>query len=226
MTYPNNFIRLSFGGTIYQTRDIWSNTINFGAGSTNIPADLFNQVGTKIDTMAGKIQTWFKTTGMISVGCQLTWVKLALIGADGKYQQEPVVYDFPAPVNGSVTTFVEPQRALAITFESSRLRAPGRYGRIFIPMFAGEVTSEGLIKSDLASTVNSATKVLLDALNDYFSDPDNYLDQDVDAIVLSEKTTSHNTILKVKTGRVVDTIRSRRNKMKEQYSSTLPIDNE
>lgn len=226
MAYPYNFIRLSFGGNIYTNKDIWSNTINFGAGSSNLPVPFFEQVSNEIENIATKVETWFKTTGMISQYCDLAWVKLALIGQDGKYVTNPAVYDFATPVKGANTAAIEPQRSLAVTFETYRLRAPGRYGRIFIPMFAQSVGVDGLVTNANSVAVNTATKGLLDGLNDLFADPNNLIDQDVDAIVLSEKTTSHAPILKVKTGRVVDTIRSRRNKINEQYTPTLPVDNE
>lgn len=226
MAYPQNFIRLSFGGNIYTNKDIWSNTINFGAGSIDMPVSYFEAVSAEIENMKTKIETWFKTAGMISQYCDLAWVKLALIGKDGKYVTNPAVYDFATPVKGSATGAVEPQRSLAVTFETYRLRAPGRYGRIFIPMYATSVGNDGLVAAPTAAVVNAATKTLLDGLNDLFTDTGAIVGQDVDAIVLSEKTTSHAPILKVKTGRVVDTIRSRRNKIKEEYSPTLPIDND
>ena len=226
MAYPQNFIRLSFGGNIYTNKDIWSNTINFAAGSIDMPVSYFEQVSQEIGNMASKVQAWFTTTGMISQYADLAWVKLALIGQDGKYVTNPAVYDFATPVKGANTSAVEPQRSLAVTFETYRLRAPGRYGRIFIPMFAQSVGNDGLVSSPNAVAVNTATKNLLDQLNDLFTDTGSIVGQDVDAIVLSEKTTAHAPILKVKTGRVVDTIRSRRNKIAEQYTPTLPIDND
>lgn len=214
MAFPYRTMRLTFGGSIYADKDIWSNSINFGATNVDVVPSEWVYYKNVLPTIAPAIEAFFKTTGMISSKCTLEWIKLAYIGEDGKYLEDAVVYDYETAVTGQASGSVEAQRSLALTFGSGKNRGAGRFGRIYIPMYAQTVGTDGYISVPNANAIVAAGATLLRALTTAFKDI-NPGTEEITPIVLSDKTEINNPINRVRIGRLVDTMRSRRNKIKE-----------
>lgn len=215
MAYPHNFIKVTFGGTIYDGADIWSNGLNFGKVDGDTGATAENLEGSA-EALSGDISTWFTNEATrISHMAKLEWVKVAAIGVDGKYEFDADIFDL-TPVSGGATT-VEPapQLTVAMTMETSRRRVPGRFARIFPPLNVPQIQATGRIQTGYTGPMRDQMVTLLNELNDNLSV---LIATPLRAIVASEKTDQHYQIESVRVGDVVDTQRSRRNAFKESYT--------
>lgn len=223
MAYPNNFIKITFGGSIFAKKDIWTCGINFGS-----PTGDLDLAGVKAKVQLGgipnNVATWFQSDlSSISVDAVLEWVKVAYIGTNGLYELDADTFDIEELVTGSmaVSTYRPiPQHTTAISFETDVRRGAGRFGRIYPPL-NGQVDTEGMVHPQLAINMGNATALLLGQLGVNLSAVGMAY---IPPIVASQKTTKHNEITKVRVGRVVDTQRSRRNAYPELYSPSVGIE--
>lgn len=151
----------------------------------------------------------------ISGKATLEWVKLAGVGKDGLYFRDPVIHDYPTPIIGSNVTNPAPQLSLALTFRSSKMRAPGRDARIFLPLPGSSVGSDGKLAMASVTSISVKTAQLIQDIEEGLE----LLEDDrPQLIVASQKTESNNVVQTVRVGRMVDTQRRRRNKFTEEYS--------
>lgn len=217
MAYPFDFIKVTFGGKIYGNAEIWSNGINFGKNLANTGMTEAQLKGAA-QAISGDIITWFKSGGAnISSSSTLEWVKVALIGTDGKYVYDSDLFDIEAAAFGQSTSKPAPQLTTVITMETSRRRVPGRFARIYPPMNVPAQLTNGRITAVQTNGMRDVFVTLLNEMNDQLSI---LVGTPVRAIVASEKTTEHFQVLTVKVGDVVDTQRSRRNAFLEAYTES------
>lgn len=215
MAYPFDFIKVTFGGKIYGNAEIWSNGVNFGKNLAHTGMTEAQLKGAA-EAISSDVETWFKSGGAaISNSSTLEWVKVALIGTDGKYVFDSDLFDFDTPVSGQSSVKPAPQLTTVLTMETSRRRVPGRFARIYPPMNVPNALTNGRVSVAIANGMRDAFANLLNEMNDQLSI---LVTTPVRAIVASEKTTEHFQVKSVKVGDVVDTQRSRRNAFIEAYT--------
>jgi len=154
--------------------------------------------------------------------CVLELVKFADVGTDGRYLSPPL--EFPIEDGGGDTsaTYRYPfQVAAVMSFAQVGVIHPAR-GRWYVPAPMFAMQTDGRISLENAQQWNDATAILIGAIGQRFFDDDDYTHWW--PVVASRKTAVGNAqIVEVKTGRVLDTQRRRRNALAEGYvSSILP----
>lgn len=222
MAYAHNFLKVTFGGSIYD-EDIWVNGINFGMADGDVGFESGN-FSDALDAVAGHVETWFKNpASTISPSASLKWVKLAYINVDGKYFRDADIHDFETPVRGAASTNTgnpAPQLTLVQTFTTDVRRGPGRFGRIYPPLNTYPVQTDGRVNETYINGQASATAQLLANIGGEL----NNVQEGIHAIVASAVGTGvHARIKGVTVGDVVDTQRTRRNAFKEKYSVTAIV---
>lgn len=208
MPYVQNHLRLVAQGTL-GTAEIFSFGLHLiatpvAAAPTEVPDEVVDAFATFFDS------------GLMGSNAKLTTLKLNEIGTDGRYVGEStVLYDYPAPGVGSNSAYKYPlQVSLAVGLTTSRSRGRASKGRFYLPSPVQPLENEnGYISATSAQGVMTATKTLLLALNDA-------LDPWQVGLVSNLGGGNQATVTGVRVGRVLDTIRSRRNKLEENYVAT------
>src|ERR1044071_2603886 len=112
MTYPYNFVRLTFGGTLTDTDEIFTFQMHAGVPGRSVTAQEFASFDGTIVNLYSHIRTlWTGTAARVPAAWNLVWAKAALIGPDGTYIQEPIEY-LGGPDAGQNTGLYAPQLAL------------------------------------------------------------------------------------------------------------------
>jgi hypothetical protein len=206
-------------GKLYN--DIWNTTLSLVP-----PADAITSMGpvsqVTCDDVATIVSNWWNGTSgynspMISVAATLTGIKLNRINTAGHYQDDPTIqhiYTTASP--GSVGNYVPPQLTMAHTLVTDITRGRGSRGRMFMPPGGdlGNVTGAGGgITNAQALAYATSTASLITHLNTY--------GLAVFRVGVASKVGSgaFHPVTAVKVGSIIDTMRSRRNKDVEVYSS-------
>lgn len=151
--------------------------------------------------------------GMQSNTFRWTHVKIGPMGADGSALEAASTYTFTTPVVGTATTLLPPQCAAAISMRANIIGRRGR-GRIYLPALGIPLTSDGLIASSTATIMRTSLKSLIDNLQQI---PGFAIYNGVVVIMSSGSPTAVRPV-EVRTGEVVDTIKSRRAQKTETYT--------
>lgn len=217
--YKHSFLKISFGGDIFGDQDEWTCSINVGKndedfnfGSDWNPEDLAYE-------HAMDIKSWFTDIKSgISVNANLRWVKLAIIGIDGKYTGAPVIHDLAEPAYGAYyQQAVVPQSSVALSMTTDVRRGPGKDGRIYPPL-TGSVISNGR-EGNVIDKLDSFEKLISTINREYLS----LLGPNYRVIVAAREGKTgpaiNAEVTGVRVGDVIDTQRKRRNKMQENYTS-------
>lgn len=220
MAYPHEFYKVTFGGEVFGGEDIWSCGLNFGFPGKGVGFGNRDWPDV-IENISETLSTWYRDPNTrISSSATLKWVKVAFIGEDGLYFREPVVYDYSAPIAGGRVGAVPAQLALAVSFLSSKMRAPGKDARIYLPMPNLSPEADGGISSSEAGNIGANFAAVIRAIELHLQQTSEDAPQ---MIVASQKTESHNVVQTVRVGRLIDTQRRRRNKMSEEYAPSTII---
>lgn len=171
------------------------------------------------DDVAQDLRAFFKApaTG-ISGRAQLREVKVAFIGADGKYLRDP----YTAPVadgqgGGTDSGSTLPQAALAVSLVTAR-RGPSGKGRFYVPMPVAPVSFDLLADANLTQGLATSTVGLLQALNNQPG-----WDLGTTGVCVASTKGFNTPVTGVRVGRVVDTIRTRRRSLHEAYGATVNL---
>ena len=215
MAYPGQFHRLVMIGTL--NTDIFNMSLNMvpsALGELFMPAvDDASLAG-----VAADVSTWFtKNLGAGGVGfshaCKLTSIKLNRIGTDGHYV-DPIAKEhlYPAPISGPLAGDFAPQLSLVATLGTRLERGRGSKGRIYPPPSAAIfIGTDGRVSTANALDHANGIKALITSINTRYT-----LIGRV-GVASSAGTGLFEHVTRVSTGRVVDTMRSRRNKVVEDY---------
>ena len=226
-TYREGFIKLTFGGQLAAGQDEWNCGINLTAqNDALIPiggVDLERAFDLYVEEMQDDIVDIFTayikdTTMSIPTGATLDYVKLALIGTDGKYIKEAAVFEVVG-VAGSDNKGYVPQVSLVMTLQSEKFRDPGKYNRFYLPVTV-PILGNSYRPTDMKAKA-TRTAQLMSVLTREMS-PFNQAVRVVPAAVSSSDKIDepYREIKYVKVGNVYDTQRRRRNKIGEVYSVT------
>lgn len=223
MTFPEPFHRLVIIGKLYD--DIFNTTMSIiPLGLDPLPpvddALLFD-VASAVANWWPKVASSAEGGGMsISASAQLTSIKLNRIGTDGLYEDtEAKEYVLSPAIPGGGAAGLIPQLSIVTTFRGGDERGRAGKGRMFWPPVNGynnALDATGHISESTATNIGLGAVTLIRAINAA------YLDAELAALVgiaSSVGTGRFQPVARVTVGRVVDTMRSRRNKDKE-----LPVE--
>jgi hypothetical protein len=154
--------------------------------------------------------------GMASMAV-LTEVKLARIGPLGTYLADPFIVPVNQPGGGGGQVTHPFQIALAVSLGTARRGATGR-GRFYLPLPSATITTAGVISTAARDGVATAVKAFLDDLNNASG-----LDFTNSKVTVASSKGYNSDVTEVRVGQVLDTIRSRRNNLVENYSAVLLI---
>lgn len=213
MTYAVPHLRLVVSGTLYATdRFSWGLSLmrDFNS-SAEAPATVPQGV---IDAV---VAMHTNTGASIASNARLDLIKLNEIGTNGRYlnQGETVLHEFETPVAGPGGHFQAPQIALAVTLGTAKRRGRAHSGRFYLPV-PGAGGSTGMIDAGRQATIAAGA---LDMINDLEAALPGW----AVAVMSDVGTGTQERVTHVKVGRVLDTIRSRRNAFTEEYVESAPV---
>jgi hypothetical protein len=195
--------------------EIWVNSIRFQGDW--LPDSQWNDL---LDEMKAKVAT-YHAKAVHSHMCRLKWVKLNQINAEGKYAQSWKTFerDYTPPVVGTGTAGLLPlQNTVAVTFHTARQRGIGSRGRMFMPgVRVPEIATTGILAPADATARRQAVAEFIGTLR-----VNNQGWTGVPAVVSKGAANGAGDglaapITAVSVGRIVDTQRRRRNKLRENY---------
>lgn len=213
MAYPSAHHLLSFGGTL-PGDESWTMGLRLaGIGSPDQAAELALAT-TVSEAMATKWATMTSINGVV----RLAWLKLNKIGVDGKYANgwtTRVDYTAPGISSGNGSSQYPNQVSLVASLTTNTARGLAHQGRLYFPIPSPPVVADGRISAGEA----------LEALNQItdFLDVVNAASGGSVIVASKERSGDQHTVTGVRVGRVLDTMRSRRTSLAEEYQN-LPTD--
>jgi hypothetical protein len=159
-----------------------------------------------------------RATSGISAFARLTAVKVALVQPDGSWQGAAPLYersvDVPGGNDTGSTLMHAPQVSACVTLRTA-LNTPRARGRFFLPLpFFQVQASTGLAVATQVNQAAESAATLVTALNNQPG-----IDSGDMNVVVASTFGGINQVTQVSVGRVLDTIRSRRNALREAYLS-------
>lgn len=163
---------------------------------------------------AADLQWTNQLVGIVRPTARLTEIKFAAIGADGRYTADPLIKLVNKPGTALATVASPPQVANAVSL-LSETRGPRGRGRIYLPApHYGTGADDGQIDATAATNVATKVAAFLSALNAASAGL-------VVSVVANNSTVA--PVTAVRCGRVLDTIRSRRRSIGEDYSAEVAV---
>lgn len=230
MVYPAPFHRLVIMGTLYA--DVFNTTLSIVPipGTGTISMGLVTP--TLLADVAAVVGAWWPGAGAnqphITQAARLTGIKLNLIGPDGRYLgPETMEHTYPAPIAGGVSTNPPPQLAVVATIRTAEPRGLASKGRMYLPPANGFYTplaTDGRASDVSALRVATAMTTLFDGINDVYNAlPVTDAARGRVGVASDRLAGQFRVATEVSVGRVVDTMRSRRNKLDEAPEfATIP----
>nr|CRY96819.1 hypothetical protein [uncultured prokaryote] len=223
MAYSEPFLRLVAIGSIYGAEEFsFSMSLVSNVDGAQAPDEVPQGV---IDAFTAFWATVDSGAGLISSDARLETLKLNEIGTNGRYtSQTTVLYDYPSPIAGASGLTPPAQVALAISLVTPIRRGRAARGRFYLPLpgfpvlgSGGGVTTPGAFSAGHQVAAANAAAALLNDINDAV---DGYAVGVTSDIGLG----TQQIVTDVRVGQIYDTIRSRRNKLPENYyTSPIPI---
>lgn len=226
MVYSNNFHRLVLGGTLYTER--WNTSLS-------IIGDLLPPVTeTHLNAIGTVISNWFVGSGgannpNFSSLVKLTDIKLNRIDVDGTYQ-DPVSQTlvYPTPFAGGFSGANMPsQLACVVTLRTAVDRGRANRGRMFLPPVSGFFTpgTDGRALATDAARVSNSIATLFNSIRAAYIASYGAGDFRGNVGVTSNIGAGEERVVtRVETGRVIDTMRSRRTSLVEdRQPNTVPL---
>lgn len=209
MTYPHPFLRLVVSGSLYDTETFaWSLAFIQNTTTPTAPAEV-------PPALISALTTFWQQSGGISAFAKIRSVKLNLIGEDGRYaNQQTVEYEPDPPIGGSAQVTIAPQLALVVSLGTAFRRGRAHAGRFYLPLPGTGLGTDGRLPANFTGTLAQTSRVMLDEFN-------TALGPDWRVGVVSDLGTGNaHRVTHVRVGRVLDTLRSRRSSLNEEYSQS------
>jgi hypothetical protein len=155
-----------------------------------------------------------QATSLGSQNTFIAWVKFNRVGLDGRYRHEYTNRsDFTSIAGGfnDLSYPAVPQASVVVTLRTASKRGLANSGRLYMPTPGIHPGSDG--RMSIANQTSSVTwaKNLLNAINAV--DASLYI-----GISSKVRTGAQKRVTRVEIGRVIDTMRSRRSSLAEDYS--------
>lgn len=208
MAYIQPFLRLVALGSLPQG-ETWTWSLAFGSafGPATAPSEVPEDVLTAIET--------FHQSSDVALGSGVTLnaVKLNMIGTNGRYVSsgETVEHVYETPVQAAGTIQLPPQCATAVSLLTPVKRGLAHRGRFYVPRLGRAPGVDGRLSTIEQSALLTAATAMVSSLNDA-------LGPDFFCVVTSDRRQgAQHGVTRLAVGRVVDTIRSRRRGLEEDY---------
>jgi hypothetical protein len=221
MTVPTHF-KFTFRGVFQSTPEIWSFGVKFARNVDQGPDAGLSDINQSAVTDALRDYFAFSGAGVSGFVLAKDW-RCYVIGTNGRMEGDPLVVDVSGEgIQGAGTNRYPPQVALAITTVAPE-RGPARFGRWFLP---GPTQGLG---TDLRLTVTDA-QAYGEAGAAFLKDISAAIDLPgtiASAAAVHASPGGGGTLQAidhVEVGRVLDTIRTRRNSMLEAREIRAHID--
>lgn len=208
MAYLQPFLRLVAIGSLPQG-ETWTWSMSFGSdfGPAAAPEEVPAGVLTAIET--------FHESSDVALGAGVTLnaVKLNMIGTDGRYvnPSDTVEHIYETPVAAAGTIQLPPQAATAVSLLTNFRRGLAHRGRFYVPRLGRTVGTDGRLTTTEQSALLTAAAAMVDSLNDALG-PNFFC-----AVTSDRREGAQRRVSGLAVGRVVDTIRSRRRGLDEDY---------
>lgn len=174
------------------------------------------------DAAAPAVASWFGSAGAgIAVNCELTLVKCASIGVDGKYTADPGITTVAQNGGNNETGPFPSEVAYAVTLRTEVRGSKGR-GRFYVPAPTAPVTGGWRINPPSVQAMATAAGTFID--NAQAGGVAHALQQaapngsDGFPLVVASRVAGNVLVSGVWVGDVYDVIRRRRNKLREVYT--------
>lgn len=201
--------RLQFGGPLY-TNEQWSCGLHVNADQV---------VAVALPDLVVPIKAWLERADSNILGAaKLDFVKFNEIApTTGRYVGATSNTQVVIPVGSGAGVNTPGQNSICISLTTAASRGRGHAGRMYPPTgtgAAGQFGSDGRLTASQPVLMAASAKILLQELNVVLN---------FGSIVIFSKLAQTVTeVTGVRVGRVVDTVRSRRTSLAEDYTS-LPI---
>jgi hypothetical protein len=206
MAYVHPFMRLTCSGALYENE-------RFSVGFTLVNT----QTGTPLaeDVVPAAVVTAVKNyfaASFISEHASLDVIKWNQIGLDGKYlsKTESCAAEVNPKVTGGGGEKPPAQIALAVSMRTAHARGLAHAGRFYVPVPSVPILATGLVQASDVIGVVTATTTLVNALNAATT-------AWRVGVVSNVRGGAENLVTHIAVGEALDTIRSRRKKMPENY---------
>jgi hypothetical protein len=190
----------------------WGFAIGGGSGGLQVAENALSDVCDDV------ISYWQDPAALVSVFARITSIKIADVQPDGKWRNGVATYErtspgIPGGSQGAGGTLTHaPQVALAVTLRTA-INSPRTRGRFFLPLPTATVPGgSGLMDSGQATGVAERTATLFTQVNNQPG-----FDNNGNVVVVASTFGAITPVTSVSVGRVLDTITSRRNALKESY---------
>lgn len=210
-TIPTNHLKLVCSGTLFGGAEQYSwglamipASATEAAPPTEVPAAVLTAV-----------QDFHNAA--IGPPAKMTMVKLNHIGTDGLYtRSQTVLHEYSTPFGGSTGANHPAQVALAISLLTDARRGLAARGRFYIPSPQATLDfTTGLIQDAARDTILVSAEALLNGLNAALPD---WRVGVVGRASPTDPIGAVREVQRVRVGRVLDTIRSRRTALDEDYA--------
>lgn len=221
MTYDKRHVLAVWGGTL-PGGEIWSCGLRLASTGSGASAPVPTQPdliawleGSAKDAVA-KFHS--AATTHLGMGAKLTYLKMNVIGLDGRYEEEGETHEYvwSTPPFGNSNSFVHPtQVALVVSLTTDFTRGYAHRGRFYLPLPSiGVSATTGLIPVvDAQDVANSAATFITE-----LADQPGIDTTDMKVAVMSKANTGRtNYVTGVDVGLALDTQRRRRNQLPEAY---------
>lgn len=216
MTYPRSFLRLVVGGTLYGV-ERWSWGLSLQDwDDDNVQDNVPTTVPDAIVTAVRGLMESEYISGRVTTDL----FKLNLIGPDGRYVNErtTVLRELTPGQSRGAGNSVDhpPQISLAVTLNTDARRGLASRGRFYLPGPSVPLDQNGQIPLATANVIRDRAVAMLDAINRAVPGYQVVIASDVGQGAFRR-------VESVRVGRVLDTIRSRRNKFAESYTPDAAV---
>ena len=218
MAYPFPFHRLVIGGKI-ATTEHWNTSLAIATGGAATPVD-----STLLTAVAGAVSTWFVGSGTndarIESNATLEFIKLNRLDTAGHYMDDAQTHLYPTPPVGPEAMIAPPQTSVVVTLRTSQERGLANRGRMYLPPTYGimALDSGGRLSTGYAARNASSISTLINGINSIYTAWTGAGDFGGRVAVVSKtRSGAWHSVTAVEGGRVVDTVRSRRTSLVEDY---------
>lgn len=221
MAYPYDFIKFTFGGQLAGNNEIWTCGFHIGKANSDVGAGQFLALEAELPALGALVRAYVADTTMrIPSGASVQWIKLALIGKDGKYIREPLEYILPTAGSGGNPQGYVPQASTVVTLVSAKFKDPGKYNRFYLPAASPSGTGSYRLTAQQIADMSARSAQFLGDVHEAI-----YHEADTLTIkAVSQNVSQYYDVVYARVGDVLDTQRRRRNKIAENYSDTaIPI---
>lgn len=216
MPYDRESLYLTFGGPYFLTEQ-WQTGIHFADGLTT-DLDVAGLLALNHTLIHSALSTFIAAPyAMWSDRSPISWHRFAIIKRDGTYKTDPVINEYIPNLTNAATTQLPPQVSWVASMWSGSTTGRANYGRMYMPVPATAVPSNGLLSTEVQDGARDAVYDLLVGLTAGVTASPLYAEL-APAIMSKEGTGYMKEISKIGVGRVLDTQRRRRNALQESIN--------